>query len=509
MHAEAGAVPAESFELRPEQTRSGHPALAQAARFLRQQPGKILAGSGLLLLPCFWHARIMAGDLASHTYNAWLVQLIHSGQAPGLYLARQWNNVLFDWMLSGLGGLFGLRAAEKICVSVCVLVFFWGAFALLAAATRRAAWGIAPCLAMLAYGWTFQMGFFNYYLSLGLAFWALALFWRGSLRERLLALALAPLIWLAQPLGMAFLLGAAACVAIAEMLKDYRQFLLLPAGTIVVLLVRAYLSRHYSVEADPASFELLNGTDQFILFGERYLLLARAFFWFAAACLAVDLATNFREHGLWRRYALPAQLYALSVLAALFLPSVIRLPLYAIPISLITERLTALCGVLSCVLLATLRPRLWHRAGFALAAAVFFALLYQDTAVLNRMEEQAERLVAPLPPAQRVLSTILPPPESRVVIHHMVDRACIGRCYSYVNYEPSSRAFRVRALEGNPIVETDPEEVENMQTGLYEVKLEDVPAYQIYQCSPAMTELCIRKLVPGELNGRIGVQPAR
>jgi len=25
-----------------------------------------------LLVPCFWHQRIEAGDLASHVYNAWL-----------------------------------------------------------------------------------------------------------------------------------------------------------------------------------------------------------------------------------------------------------------------------------------------------------------------------------------------------------------------------------------------------------------------------------------------------
>jgi len=31
------------------------------------------------------------------------------------------------------------------------------------------------CLVMLAYGWTFNLGFFNYYLSLGLGFFAIAI----------------------------------------------------------------------------------------------------------------------------------------------------------------------------------------------------------------------------------------------------------------------------------------------------------------------------------------------
>src|ERR1700730_13138844 len=87
---------------------------------------RVLLLSGLLAVPCFWHRRIEAGDLASHVYNAWLAQLIEKGQAPGLYLVRQWNNVLFDWMLLHTANLLGFAAAEKFVVSISVLIFFWG-----------------------------------------------------------------------------------------------------------------------------------------------------------------------------------------------------------------------------------------------------------------------------------------------------------------------------------------------------------------------------------------------
>ena len=99
------------------------------ARFTRRSAMRFTAVSAALLIPVFWHRRIEAGDLGSHVYNAWLAQLIRQGQAPGLWIARQWNNVLFDWLLSGLGAVFGLRAAERIAVSLAVLIFFWGAFA--------------------------------------------------------------------------------------------------------------------------------------------------------------------------------------------------------------------------------------------------------------------------------------------------------------------------------------------------------------------------------------------
>jgi hypothetical protein len=111
---------------------------ASAAPFLRQYWLRILGISACVLVPCFWHPNIEAGDLSSHTYNAWLAQLIESGRAPGLWLARQSTNVLFDLLLSHLGNLLGLRAAEKIVVAAAVLLFFWGAFALVCAFARRA-----------------------------------------------------------------------------------------------------------------------------------------------------------------------------------------------------------------------------------------------------------------------------------------------------------------------------------------------------------------------------------
>jgi len=58
-------------------------------------------------------------------------------------------------------------AAEKIAVSVCVLVFSGVSHA--DQRDAKAAVVVLPGLAMLAYGYVFYMGFMNYYLSLGLA----------------------------------------------------------------------------------------------------------------------------------------------------------------------------------------------------------------------------------------------------------------------------------------------------------------------------------------------------
>src|SRR5580698_4423663 len=176
-------------------------------QFLRTKKWVILAVSLAMIVPCLWHRRIEAGDLASHVYNAWLAQLIERGQAPGLYIVHQWNNVLFDWTLLHAANVVGFVAAEKIVVSACVLILFWGVFAFVSAASGRAPWFLTPCIAMLTYGYAFNMGFLNYYLSLGLASFSIALLWRGRGLERFFGLLILPFILLAHPIGFLWLAG--------------------------------------------------------------------------------------------------------------------------------------------------------------------------------------------------------------------------------------------------------------------------------------------------------------
>src|SRR5580700_1583315 len=123
----------------------------RAVAFLRANAWLAAIISVLLLVPCFWHKRIEAGDLPSHTYNAWLAQLIERGQAPGLYIESRWNNVPVDFALAKLGALTGFVVAERILVVISVLIFFWGAFALASAANRRPAWFLVPAIAMITY----------------------------------------------------------------------------------------------------------------------------------------------------------------------------------------------------------------------------------------------------------------------------------------------------------------------------------------------------------------------
>src|SRR6266568_1907845 len=433
--------------------------LANTPSFLRQFKLSVVLLSTLLLLPCVWHRRIEAGDLASHVYNAWLAQLIEKGQAPGLYLSNQWNNVLFDVALLRVAKLVGFPAAQRIIVSVCVLIFFWGVFAFVGTITERPPWFLTPCIAMLAYGYSFNMGFINYYLSLGLACFGLAILWRAS--------GFFAVYWYV----------------------SYRPALL--------------------ADWDRGPFYLYNGADQLGLYGKRYIPLACAAFLFGLVCVAVDFYSRRRDNASWNRFELPFELYLVAFCATALLPENLRPSIYGGWIGLLGSRLTSISAILGLCVLGLLKPRRWHAVGFGACAIIFFAFLYQDTGWLNRLEANAEKLVSDLPPGTRVMATVWASPGSRITfIGHAIERACIGHCFSYANYEPASGEFRVRVRKGSPVATSSTDDAEDMASGEYEVGDDDLPMKQIYQCDASdLTKLCIRDLEAGEVNGRIGYKP--
>ncbi|HXW63157.1 MAG TPA: hypothetical protein VEJ45_11195 [Candidatus Acidoferrales bacterium] len=478
-------------------------------RVLCERWPQILATCALILTPCFWHREIVSADLGSHLYNAWLVELIRRGQAPGLWIAPLRTNVLFDLLLSRVGSVLGWGASEKIVVSIAVLIFFWGIFALVSAAARRPPWFLVPLIALVTYGWTFHLGLFNYYLSLGLSFFSLAILWRATGWERWIALAIAPLVLVAHPLGFFWLLGAGAYIWIHENTGQRVHVLLFALAVAAIGALHFFLFRHYPVDAAAKPFYAFNGADQLVLFGERYRIVARAVLIFAVVSLAIDLIARRREHKPTSHYSLPLQLYLLTEVAIVFLPDAVAFPPPTAAVALLTERLTSVSAAMACCLLGAMRPRKWHLVACGAIAAVFFSLLYRDTSIVNKMESQIMALVSELPPNQRVMATIFPPSGSRVLIQHLIDRACIGRCFSYGNYEPGAALFRVRALPGNPYVLSDYGLAVKTEKGDYLVQPRDLPVYQIYQCTADETDLCIRSLEAGEENDRLGKHPNR
>jgi hypothetical protein len=482
--------------------------------FLRQHNLRVLLISFVLLAPCVWHRRIEAGDLASHVYNAWLAQLIAKGQAPGLYIAGQWHNILFDVALLRAANLVGIAAAQKIVVSICVLVFFWGAFTFIRTISGRPPWLLTPCIAMLAYGYSFNMGFMNYYLSLGLACFGLAILWQARRNDWIAGALFSSLALVAHPIGFLWMVGTLAYIKVRSKLSGWWKLALPLAAASGFITIYWYVSRRPTLLADwdRGPFYLYNGADQLALYGKRYFVLAGAAFLFGLICAVADLYSRRRDDSWWKPFELPFELYAVAFCATALLPENLRPSVNAGWIGVLGSRLTTISAILGLCILGTLKPRKWQLAGFGVCGIVFFAFLYQDTGWLNRLEANAEKLVANLPAGTRVIVSASAPADSRIAfIGHAVERACIGHCFSYANYEPSSGEFRVRVREGSPVATFSTDLAEDMASGEYELDDSDLPMKQIYQCqADDLTKLCIRDLQAGETNGRLSFKlPSR
>jgi hypothetical protein len=484
-------------------TNTNELGLLRAWRFVKSHAIAVIAISVLLLVPCVWHQHIEAGDLGSHVYNAWLAQLVERGQAPGLYLSKQWNNVLADVMLLRVGDVLGFAAAEKIAASICVLVFFWGAFTLIFTMTERPPWVLTPCIAMLSYGYAFNMGFLNYYLSVGLGCFALGAVWRGGVKNWMTVAVILPVVLLAHPIGFLWLVATACYVVLWRSLPTYWR-MVLPTGVISGYdALRLFFARSTQFYADwrPDPFYWMNGTDQLILYGHRYEVLARAALAWGAICFVVALVKTLRtDSGAAKLLRLPVELYFIALAASAFIPENIHSDLYAGWIGLLVSRLTVITAIFGLSVLCVLPLQKWQAAGFGLLAAAFFVFLYLDTGKVARMEASAETAIARLPAGTRVVPVVNAPGDWRIqFIAHSAERACIGRCFSYSNYEPSSGQFRVRVRAGSPIVTDSADKSEDMASGDYVVRPEDLPLVSIYQCDDAdWTKLCAAPLKVGQ-----------
>jgi len=470
---------------------------------------RILAVSAVVLIPCYWHRYIEAGDLGSHVYNAWLAQLMEQGKAPGLYFVRQWDNVLFDVLLLNFAKLWGFRLAQKFAVSLCVLVFFWGVFALMKVVSGRPPWFLTPCIAMLTYGHVFHLGFMNYYLSIGLGGLALALVWSGDRKGVVTALVLAPVILLAHPIGLLWFAGAACYRWLWVNLRDWWRGIP-PLGAIgVCVAVRWYAAHHpgYEVQWREVPAWRMSGADQFHVFGLQYVYFARGFLMLALLCGIAAVVRHGRDLQFWKRLRLPSEVYVVSFCATLLLPENIHTDPTGGWIGELATRLTLITAIFALCWLAALPVQRWHLFAYGALAVAFFMFIYRDTAFMNRMETNMEKVTWPLPFGTRVVATIYAPGDYRTPFLHIPDRACLGHCFLFSNYEPSTKQFRIRVREGSPVVTASVDDSEDMQAGNYDVQDEDLPLKQIYQCDPQgrdLTLICIRDLKEDEKNGSVG-----
>lgn len=451
--------------------------------------------SALLLIPCFWQSRIQAADLGSHIYNAWLASQIHRGAAPGLWISSRSNNILFDLMLEWLLVRVGPDWAQKLAVALCVLIFGSGAILFIFRIAGRNWWFAAPCVAMLSYGFIFHMGFFNFYLSLGLGLWYLATTWEQSWKLHALATPLLIFAWIAHPFPVLWALGVSLYVSIASRIPPSRRIQLLALALLAIVAARYILVHRY---ADTWSFRqifFITGADQLNLFGTKYIVPFALLLFLWMILLRQQLKLGVKDLAL----RLPFQLWLLNAAAIVLLPAQIMFPKFTLPFGFITDRLSLCAALLLCSVLAAVPTGHLVKFGLAMVAFLFFALLYFDHRELNRMEDRIDAVVEQLPAGERVVNPLSSQSLRSLCLQHDLDRACVGHCYSYANYEPPSRQFRVRAQPGTRIVLDNQADVNAITDGRYVVQPRDLPLHLVFQCGTDLKDLCSRPLKIGDI----------
>lgn len=459
-----------------------------------------LGTSILILIPCFWQSRIQAGDLSSHLYNAWLASLVREGRVEGLAIVPQFTNILFDLLLEALMQVFAAPIVERAAVSLAVLVFFWGAFALISAVNGGPRWWLTPCLAMLSYGWVFHMGFFNFYLSLGLCLWVLAAHWqspRSRDRRHLLGhLALFGLAWTAHAIPVLWCFATLVYVQIARRARGWSPLVLL-GSLAAVFAVRLYLSVRFTIYW--SEFQVFNatGADQLWLYGLRYAVLG-----LVLLAIGVWLFVLRASHSGFKSVLgdIPFQLCLLNAAGIVVIPAGVVLPWVSPGLTYIADRMSLPLAVFACGFLASAAPARFLRVLLVIPAAVYFGWLQQDAARLNRVEDAVNTALRGVPPGQPVMNALCAPPSRINPFLHTVSRACIGRCFSYSNYEAPSGAFRLRSLRFQRIVLHSMQEVKAAENGRYAVLARDLPLYEVYSTS-ASSDVRLRQLSAGDLAG--------
>lgn len=459
----------------------------------------------LLLLPCFWTGRVHAGDLSSHSYNAWLTLVVERSPVEGLAVVRVWTNWVFDVLLTETIRFAGVAWAERIGASVCVLALFWGSFAFIAAITGVRPWRSAPIVAALAYGWLFHVGLMNYMLGLGLGLGAAALWLRLNGARRLAAI---PLFALSLASHAFAFVPAAACAvwfAVAPRLRARMRRCILAAMVLLAGAARLGLSISGHVVANPGLPDV-SGLGQFVVVSPDVSLAAVLVF----VPLLIPVIAALEKEGLKQFATTPIGGFTLASMAVVALiPFGVSLPLYAIPITALGQRLSFLVvvGLLSFDALSA-PPRAVTACSW-LGVIAFFSCLWWHGRQFDTLEAQLRNVLLSAPEGSRVIWNVDSGTTRAGQFAHMIDRACIGHCWSYGNYEPSSQAFPLRAVTRNPVVISDADRQRSLEAGTFSVEAMDLPLHVVEYRAGRETPFTIREATAGETIAVQRVNPIR
>jgi hypothetical protein len=254
-----------------------------------------------------------------------------------------------------------------------------------------------PSIAMLAYGWVFHMGFFNFYLSLGLCFWALSIAWELKLRRMAIAAPLLVLAYAAYALPVAWTAGLLLYLWLARRISPPRRAYMTAAWLLAMLALNAVVGRTAFSQWSLQQVKM-TGADHVWVFDDKYyvVLAGLVLVW------GLMFIRLLRKSGMESVVSsIPFQFCVISAAAVFILPATILIPGFQHTLVYIAERMSLGVGVCVCALLGAAAPRAFERCALLVVAIVFFGFLYRDERALNSFEDRMSDPVAQLTPWQR------------------------------------------------------------------------------------------------------------
>jgi len=435
---------------------------------------RVGVGALLVVAPVFWVGPVQSMDVPSHTYNAWLAQLIRQGGLPGLWIEPMWTNSMFDRLLDVLLNWFSFATAEQAAMGVTVLVLAAGLSLWIRAAAGRFPWELSPLLLAAVHGTVTQAGFCNFMLSLGFGGAAGAALLAGGRRGWLAAPA--GLIGLvANPAGAAMMLALSVYLAVARRVPGRWRGVWFAAGVLSVTGLAAAVRTMLPVW--PGShFLAALGAATLTPYRIAYLLAAAIYL---AAVIYLAAAASRREgRAVWTNPLVHA--LAIAALACMVLPSGVLFPGQAAYFAYIGVRIGLAVMVVTLAWLgAHSLPRRGAWVASGMTAAVYFGLLFTDHLAFRGLDQSLRRLALSVPAGARVVAPLAAEGYLLEPILHAVDRACTGHCSSFFNYEPSSGVFRVRSSPDNGFVEGQRSRILDFENHETVVRADDLPLHLI------------------------------
>ncbi len=355
----------------------------------------------MLLVPCYWQPRIQGGDLSSHMYNAWLTRWIETGGSQGFLMVHRATNVLFDLVLAGLFRVCNAELAQRIAVSIVVLTFAWGAFAFVSVVAGRRPWHLLSCIAIFAYGWVFHMGFFNFYLGLGLCFWILALLWHPTPARIAAAVPLGALAYVAHALPFIWTVGLVAYLWMARRTSPRVRAYVTAASLLAMVGFNMSVGHVMFHAFSPLNIGLINASEQTWLFDGKYYVVMIGLL-LAWGVIFLELLRGSGARCVV--CSVPFQICILSAMGVVLLPTTILIPGLNHALVYIAERMSMGVAICVCALLGSVQPRVQVRYGLFVVALVFFGFLYGDERKLNSYEDARQDTVAQIPVPRHVVT---------------------------------------------------------------------------------------------------------